>query len=74
MFYTNVIWNLTDDSSFLIFWTRNEIQTVGGSVVVFAEAFLPGHTHSILQDPVTLTTTGAGAEGRVQTLCVTMEI
>lgn len=53
---------------------NSAVLTSSSVVVVFAATLLFGHTHSILQNHVTGTTTALAAPGGVQALCVTMEI
>lgn len=49
-------------------------QTGGGAVVIFAAALISGHTHPILQQHVTRTTTGPDAPWGIQAVCVAMEV
>lgn len=48
--------------------------TSSRAVLVFTATLFPGHTHAILQNQVTRTTTCLPAPGGVQALCVAIEI
>lgn len=48
--------------------------TSSRAVLVFTATLFPGHTHAILQNHVTRTTTCLPAPGGVQALCVAIEI